>query len=574
MNLLDELLGPLATLECQRAVRPRWVTWVRTLAGVPTAGVVLVVVWCWMLFGQLETGYLPGRLLTGGLVAAEVAQIFLALLLSPALIAGTIAGEKDRGTLAMLLASRIDASDIVLGRLVGCFSQVALFLAAGLPLLLLLAALCHANVLEMLLLVALPVAIAAGSAGMTVAASTLARRGRDALLTVYAIEVLLIVGPLFGGDWQGWLVAVSPLASIYPLAADGAVQSAAISVAWWVGFGVAGTALAIWQLRPTYIRQTGGESSVRRSIRRRVPPLVDHPMLWKELYLDRSGSFGAFGQWLIRLLTLLLVGGGIIVLAALGWQFLLNDSRWVQLADSIARAIGVSSTFLLWFAQWIIGLRAVGLVAAERQRSTWDAILASPLDQQEILMAKSWGSVYGLRWLIVAMCLAWSAAALAGGMGISDYLNSLAMLVAGGALMVVTGVAVGVAMSAASTTRGMAITIAIWIGAAVTTAVVAFLVAMISSVAVMALWATYALATSSADMFKTGPTFTKWLWPVAYAVVRLVLYSATTAIVWLWLATNFDRLAGRMGGWSISQRVVGYFDGLIDPLVEEPAQQR
>ncbi len=571
MNALDNLLGPLATVECQRAVRPRWVPWVRMLAGIPTAGAAIVVLWVWMLWGQIDPGFHPGSLLTGGLVAAEVAQVFLALLLSPALVAGAIAGEKDRGTLAMLLASRLNTSDIIFGRLVGSFSQVALILAAGVPPLLLLAALCHTDLYQMLLLVALPVAVALGSAGLSVATSTLAKRGRDALLTVYVMEVLLIITGYFVGgqiSWLYWLGTFNPFAVVYPLAAFGDLAPAAITVAVWLGMGTAGTAIAIWQLRPTYLRQTGGESRGRRERRHRVPRLTGRPMLWKELYLERSSSFGAFGMWLIRLITALLAGGGLALFVAIAWQGVTGDAGPTVFIQWLAEAIGFTSTLILWLAQWILGLRAFGVVATERQRSTWDAILASDLEAKEIIVAKALGSIFGLRWMIAAMCLAWTATMLAGGMTLAFYCNTLTKLAAGGAFMVVAGLAVGVAMNAAGNTRGMAASIALWMASAIVTAMLAFLVAAVAMAFGMALWATYVLATITPDMLPPQPSFLGWLFPLTYAVLRLGLYLLATVATGMWLAANFDRLAGRMGSWSISQRVVQFFDALTEPAQE------
>ena len=69
MNLLDALLGPLATLECRRAVRPRWIVWARLLVALPAAAIVFIVGWIWNLLGQLDPTFLPNRVLAGGSLA-------------------------------------------------------------------------------------------------------------------------------------------------------------------------------------------------------------------------------------------------------------------------------------------------------------------------------------------------------------------------------------------------------------------------------------------------------------------------------------------------------------------------
>ncbi len=147
----------------------RWLVWLRMLAKLPAAGVAVVVAWLWMFLTLLDPNFRPGELLAGGLFAVELVQIVLALLLSPALVAGAIAGEKDRGTLGLLLSSRLSSRDIVLGRLLGCLSQVAFLVAAGLPACILIGAFCRAGAVQTLLLVGLPAAVALGSGGLAIA---------------------------------------------------------------------------------------------------------------------------------------------------------------------------------------------------------------------------------------------------------------------------------------------------------------------------------------------------------------------------------------------------------------------
>ena len=58
---------------------------------------------------------------------------------------------------------------------------------------------------------ALPAAVALGGGGVAIAASVLARRGRDALLGVYLLVLLCLLGPLLdwslGIDVGGWIGA-------------------------------------------------------------------------------------------------------------------------------------------------------------------------------------------------------------------------------------------------------------------------------------------------------------------------------------------------------------------------------
>src|SRR5581483_6174175 len=175
--LLEPLLGPLAAVESRRSLGRGWVLAVRALAALPPALVLLGVLWFWWFQRQVLPGYSPHGALVWGLGAVEAMFVTAALLLGQALLAGTLAGDGVRPTLGLLLAARVSATEIVLGRLTGRLCIVAAVGAAGLPPLVGLAALCGLDAGALATLVALPAAVAFGGGGLTLAASVAARRG-------------------------------------------------------------------------------------------------------------------------------------------------------------------------------------------------------------------------------------------------------------------------------------------------------------------------------------------------------------------------------------------------------------
>lgn len=558
MNLLDALCGPLATLECRRAAQPRWVPAVRLLAALPAAGIVLVVVWTWKLLGQFDPAFLPGDLLRGGLSAIAMIELFLALLLGPALVAGAIAGEKDRGTLGMLLASRLTSRELVLGRWAGCAAQVGMLLAGGWPPLWVLAVVCGIDVARTSLIVALPAAVVLGSVGLTLAVSTIARRGRDALWTVYFVEVALLAAASLGAGtwyWPEELAYFNPFAAVWPLVDQDEWLPATMSCMLWSGLGCGGILVAVWQLRPAFRRQMGGAGRSRFAARERAKLREDRPMLWKEVSFERGASFGWFGRWSIRLLTLLLAGAGGTLCAALAWQLAtgaLDLPRWCY---RLAATISFTSLPLVWLPQWMIGLRAVGSIASERQQATWDAILASPLEAREIAWAKAWGSVYSLRWLLAALVLAWTAALPTGAIDPASYYYRLVLLVAGGSFMLAAGLYLGISRNTAGSTRSMAALIGLWMAAATASAVLAWLISLVLTLVVRLIWLSILLATSPGEMQIALQGMSHGAFIALYSSVRAALYFLTAALLASWLAAQFDRLAGRMGSWSVGQRV-------------------
>jgi len=562
VNLLERLLGPLATEECRRSVRRNWLWWARAGAALVGTGTVVSVLWFWSTANHFQPGFLPGEVLAGALLTVEGMALTLALLLGPALVAGAIAGEKDRGTLELLLISRLSAGEIVAARFVGLFSQVGMIGAAGLPALALLAATRDANWTEPFLLAMLPAAVALGSTGLTLAASTLSRKGRDALLAVYLIEIVLIVvgalGAALAGSAVGSLfVAANPYGALPSLVQWANVGPAASATLFWSLLGVAGLGVAAWQLWPAYLRHIGGGKVAARKERyRKVPPLTTRPVLWKELHIERSAAFGWVGRWLGRLIFGLLAGSGAVVLIAMCicQLYFPTASSATQnpvhdIEEFAAEMSSITATFVVWLLQWAVALRASASVASERQHATWDALLASPLEGQEILWGKTWGSLYALRWLAAAAVFSWAAAALNGTMRPAEFCLHTGMLVAGGAFMAAAGTAVSI--GTVNVTRGMATTLGIWMAAAVATSIVSNLVSLV-------LLLLAELARVSITLFSSGPysdqfggqgggAFSMFVFFAAISgTIRFALYVLATAGIGLYLRTRFDRLAGRM----------------------------
>src|SRR5262249_39687472 len=136
----------------------------------------------------------------------ESIAITLAVVLSPAVLAGSLAGEKERGSMGLLLTTRVSTRDIVAGRLAGKLSQVAMILLAGVPAFMLIAALAGIRPGPLAMMFGLPAAVAFGGAGIAAASSAVSRRGRDALLVVYLLDVLFLLTPLLA-----WVLPAVPL---------------------------------------------------------------------------------------------------------------------------------------------------------------------------------------------------------------------------------------------------------------------------------------------------------------------------------------------------------------------------
>ncbi|MBX6315728.1 MAG: ABC transporter permease subunit [Isosphaeraceae bacterium] len=373
------------------------------------------------------------------------------LFLTPALVAGVIADEKQRKTLHYLLASQLTSGEIVLGKLLARLLHVGVFLALGLPVMSLLTLFGGVDPEQVFAVTAGTLTIAFFLAGLSVYVSTIARRVRDAILAVYVLTLLWLVVPLFiefgmKGEWpqiyaligpiNEWIYRSNPFGTLIDL--DGppgrraavAGMSAYGRVAWMLGLqllaGAALTALAVWRLRPVYRSQgdyRGTLGRVFRQGRLRLwprPACGEAPMLWKEFYIVRSGG-------LTRALMALAYVIGLVVL--IYWAIYFGQPAFEELAEygygvtmrpgsrhrsefnGFLRVVGT-----LLYALWGLGvaIAAAGSVTSEREEDTWVSLTTTDLTGGEILGAKMLGAIGSMRAIGVLMVLLWGLGVVSG----------------------------------------------------------------------------------------------------------------------------------------------------------------
>ena len=552
VNLVTRLMGPLAGPECRRAVARGWLILVRGLAAVVILGAALVTLWmCW-INEKIESTHQPYTELRVGLAAVEGMLVTVALVLGPAVLAGSLAGEKERGTLALLLTTRVNALEIVTGRLAGKLAQLGMVLLAGVPAVVLLAAQAGVGPATILVYLLLPAAVGIGGGGLAAVASIVSRRGRDALLAVYLLDLFFMLSPLastFGLPAAAfdWVAALNPYSGLNALIFGDAAGPAWLSIGVWLALGVLGTAVAAWRLRPASLAPMDGERVRSRRGRRGFVPPVDEkrPMIWKELFIEHVATLGRFGKWAGVLLVVALIGGSLGLSAIVAWD-VYRPSELAHDRAEVARRlieswIGESGGFLCCLIQWAIGLRAAVAISSERERGTWDALLTSPLDAGEIVWGKLWGSLYALRWLIVSAYVAWLAAAANDAVSIHTAVRWACEVLIVGGFMAAVGVRLSLACQTA--TRAMSLTIGAWLVAYVAVTVASWLILAVGFMLCNAAW----IVASSAGV---APAVTRlWIpvpWAIAYPVTTNGLYLLITLLIVADTRLRFDRIAGRM----------------------------
>ncbi|MDB5353214.1 MAG: hypothetical protein JWN86_4461 [Planctomycetota bacterium] len=548
MNLATAIIGPLLVPEVSRQARRGWVLIVRTLAALMIATPAMAALWWWWMNGKVDPQYRAYELVPTTLGILEGLLIAIVLVLSPAILAGSLAGEKERGSIGLLLSTSVDAREIVLGRMLGKLSSVVAILLAGFPFLLGFAVLADHTIGTQLALLALPFAVGLGVGGMAIAASAVARKGRNALMAIYVVELLLLLVPLLGlapglTGLAPLLGPLNPFEAIEPLLRSGSGSTALPVLLMWSTIGLLGVAIASWRLRLSFLALVGGKA--RGLTRRfRVPALDEaRPILWKELHIERIGALGWFGRVLGVLVLSYLVVGSLVLACLAIWTLKVqpNASNHDVVITTMDEMFGDPGFLFSWLILLTVGLRAAVAISSERERGTWDALLTSPLTGREILVGKLWGSLYAMRWLLIGTILAWGLSLGCGAITLGNFLTLVGQTVVISAFAAALGVRAS--LSCATATRAMTLTVGILFG---TFLLVSLVAAIVVAVLLLLCFLTWLMAN---PLGLVSPGGRPWI-PVQWAgtgwkVMVGLLYISLTSTIIAEARNRFDQIAGR-----------------------------
>ena len=273
----------------------------------------------------------------------------------------------------------------------------------------------------------------------------------------------------------------------------------------------------------------GGKGLTRRFA---IPPVDEvRPMLWKELHVERAAALGWFGRILGILMFLYLVVGSLSLAAMACWALWSagEGPRFDDITTLMGRLYDSPSLLFSFLIQLTVGLRAAVTISSERERSTWDALLTSPLMGREIIVGKLWGGLYAMRWLLGGTLLAWCLSLVFGAMHWGDFVAILAFTLV--ASMYNAAVGVRTSLSTATATKAMSLTVGIWLG----TLMLAWLVAWITVLVLVLLWLIGWMFASGMGLLDPAPdprSPTYLASPVFWTLLRLdLLFSLTATIV-------------------------------------------
>ena len=366
----------------------------------------------WILAGTQDVRSVGDMARFGGVLFQILAplQLALVLFLSAIQSASNISVEKDRQTFLLLLMTRLNNSELVLGKLCASLLRIAVMLLTSLPIFMLIVLLGGSSFAQVgwTYAVTALTGLAAGSIGSTIALwrektfQSLALTALTLVFWVGAFEGLSLLGQIGPVNFQQIADWTSPVSAIFasssPLVGQNWLQSvipflgfATVLVLLLNGLGIA----KVRKWNPNRDIRTGQLQSAEHSDqhvddRSRVASqssrrVWDNPVLWRET------CTWAYGK------KILFIRGAYWLLAAgvAFWLFSLAQSNGLAIPDTeetirIAPAVRPLAPFVL-VSMVLLNALAVSAITNERDGRSLDLLWMTDLSPSEFLFGKLGG---------------------------------------------------------------------------------------------------------------------------------------------------------------------------------------
>jgi ABC-type transport system involved in cytochrome c biogenesis permease component len=365
-----------------------------------------------------------GPLPAGVCYAWAAAGFALSALVAPAIAAGAVSDDRERGSLDLLRLTDVRPWELVAGRTTSRVAVAVLVPVAIAPGVVATWWLSAADGRAVGWVMAAAAVTAASGACGAVLASLYAARTRAAVTGVYGLAAAYVCGsaqlyylsvtglatdPL-ALRAVGWATAADPLATALrafgsagdpagPAVRYLAVHAAlAAAAAGWAAFRAA----ALIPREPG--RRAKGEAGGRRRA------VGERPFVWKEVVVDRGLRLGWAGRVVSAALLVFTVGPA----AAIG--FYLADEPDEQVAEAMGYWVRLAGALVATAMTVAVAVRAAAAVSGERDRRTLDGLLLAPDADRALVPAKLVGSVCGVRWWAVLLLAVWEAGVYTGGL--------------------------------------------------------------------------------------------------------------------------------------------------------------
>jgi hypothetical protein len=383
--------------------------------------------------------------------------------------ARSIAKERDSRTLDFVLVTRLRSAEIVLGKLASCLVNGLTWMAAGLPVMILLHVLGGVDLRVILLAYAAFVSGTVFLSAWAIWISAEVVDSRTAAVSFILCVMAWMIGPFSLSvflprmgirlpEWlatvNAWILASSPILIAFQLATglDSWPQLTYL-VGRMSGLQLAGAVLftiaAIVRLRPVHRALAGIDRSARRRERRRLvwrlrprPPVGDDPIFWREKYTSRQTGF-------LKALGVLIFGGLSIGLVAATVYYAVpafaelwrhgygspTSGAWDPDANILIRLflrangpgglvdqartdfnifIRCTSVAIVLIMSFLVGGIASEVIGIERLKDTWSSLLGTPLGGVDIVRSVMRVTLWRSRGIYGVVLVLWALGLLSG----------------------------------------------------------------------------------------------------------------------------------------------------------------
>jgi ABC-type transport system involved in multi-copper enzyme maturation permease subunit len=341
----------------------------------------------------------------------SLVQITLVLFFALLFAAGSVAQEKDRRTLILLLMTDLRDRELVLGKLWASLLIVAVLLAASAPVFVLVHSLGGVSLDQIAwsLAICASTALAAGSWGSLVAywrEKTFQTLAISVLGTVLFLGIVEAVISLAGsgsdvGQWAAFLNPYRTLASILdPLGLSVGTESVAkVSalgpVLTMIALSVVLNAVAIFRLRvwnpSRSVFEAAAASRVEALENQNAPvrEIWSNPVVWREICTRAYGR----KVFVIKL--------AYVVLAIFAGFYLSSTAGRGELVLGMISPVGFVFVGLSLVSLMLINAQAVTALTSERDSQTLELFLMTDVSAKEFIFGKLGGILYNTKELIV-----------------------------------------------------------------------------------------------------------------------------------------------------------------------------
>lgn len=354
------------------------------------------------------------------------------LFLTPALVGGVIADERQRKTLHYLLSSCLTSTEIVAGKLAARLILMLVLLGLTVPILVLLSLFGGVDPYEVVVLGLCCASTTLLIGSVSVAASVYARKPLDAISRVYGCGIFWLFVPTFlqevmprtGGIYAMAYGYLKPLNELVGASSpffvffdstmrfrnrqalvNGFLSMAGVQTVFSLIF----LAFAIIRLRPVFRK----EGDLRRGRLGRLgmrarrflprPACGDDAMIWKEMYVSRTAARSKIVGALLYLVVGVFLGYFIyqIGMDALSEVISYGYGSGAPNSGRQSYNLFLRTSVTMLLICWVLGLAttAASSLSGEREGDTWISLITTPLTPEEILRGKMIGAFWATRWL-------------------------------------------------------------------------------------------------------------------------------------------------------------------------------